>query len=120
MKYLHGLSAFFGVPVAYFFDEELEARVDAQLELATDLRDPSIRELVVQATGLSADMLEAITQIVRNARHIEGLEPAPGTSSTPSEGSAPRLPPRRRRRRARQRGEPTSTSGDKPPADETH
>ena len=32
MRHLHGLCAFFGVPIGYFFDEEIEARVDDQLE----------------------------------------------------------------------------------------
>src|ERR1700681_1173259 len=45
MKYLHGLCAFFGVPVAYFFDEDLAARVDAQLELAASLRGPPVPHL---------------------------------------------------------------------------
>jgi transcriptional regulator with XRE-family HTH domain len=73
MKHLHGLCAFFGVPIAYFFDEELAARVDAQLELASSLRAAYVRELAKQAKGLSDPALQAIIQIVQHARHIEGL-----------------------------------------------
>src|SRR6266568_3701918 len=48
MRHLHGLCAFFGVPIAYFFDEDVAARVDAQLDLAASLRDPPVRELALQ------------------------------------------------------------------------
>src|SRR5947209_10606830 len=72
-KHLHGLCAFFGVPIAYVFDEDLAARVDAQLELAASLRDQYVRELAIQAAGLSPESLGAITQIVRHARRIEGV-----------------------------------------------
>jgi len=116
MKHLHGLCAFFGVPVAYFFDEDLAARVDAQLELAASLREPSVRQLAIQAAGLSPESLEAITQIVHHARRIEGLDgvPDPGAPN----GSRPALHARRRGRRARARGGETPAS-DTPPANGT-
>src|SRR6266536_6478412 len=114
MKYLHGLCAFFGVPIGYFFDEELAARVDARLELATSLRDPSVRQLAVQATGLSADTLQAIAQIVRQARRIEGLaEVDPGEGSGLVD-SPPVISTRRRGRPARVRGDQTP-SAEAPP-----
>jgi len=110
MKYLHGLCAFFGVPVAYFFDEELAARVDARLELASSLRDASVRELAVQATGLSADTLQAIAQIVRHARRIEGLaEVDPAARGGPID-SPPVISTRRRGRPARGRADQTPSS----------
>jgi len=74
MKHLHGLCAFFGVPIAYVFDEDLAARVDAQLELAASLRDPAVRKLAIHAAGLSPDALDAITQMVDHARRIEALD----------------------------------------------
>jgi hypothetical protein len=114
MKYLHGLSAFFGVPVAYFFDEDQEARANAQLELATALRDQPLRELALQAAGLSADMLDAITRIVENARRIEGLDPVARSAPAPGE-SAPRPPSRRRGRRRGQHDEQTNSPDTVPP-----
>ncbi len=113
MKHLHGLCAFFGVPIAYFFDEGLAARVDAQLELAASLRDLSVRQLAIQAAGLSADALQAITQIVHHARRIEGLVDSPDAAA--SNGSRPPFHPRRRGRRARARGD-QNPSSDTPPA----
>jgi transcriptional regulator with XRE-family HTH domain len=94
MKHLHGLCAFFGVPIAYFFDEDLTARVDTQLELAASLRDASVRELARQAVGLSAPTLQAITQIVEHARGIEGL------AGVGKRARSSRQVPRRRGRRA--------------------
>ena len=116
MKYLHGLCAFFGVPVAYFFDEDLAARVDAQLELAASLRDPAVRKLAIHAAGLSPDALDAITQIVDHARRIEGLDGV-GNAACASNGPRPAFYPRPRGRRARVRAGETPTP-DTPPAPE--
>jgi transcriptional regulator with XRE-family HTH domain len=98
MKHLHGLCAFFGVPIAYFFDEELAARVDAQLELAASLRDALVRDLAHQAEGLSAPTLEAITQIVQHARQIEGLPDLDDGVRTAGNSPHPRGPHARRPR----------------------
>jgi len=114
MKHLHGLCAFFGVPIAYFFDEDMAARVDAQLGLAASLRDPYVRELAVQAAGLSAEALQAITQIVRHARRIEGVVDVTNGAGGPDDSrraSSPRRPTRRVRARGGQ-----APSSDTPPA----
>jgi transcriptional regulator with XRE-family HTH domain len=117
MKHLHGLCAFFGVPIAYFFDEDLAARVDAQLDLAASLRDQSVRELAIRAAGLSPESIEAITQIVHQARRIEGLD-GMGNGAAGSIGPRPALHPRRRGRRARARGD-QPLSSDTPHANGT-
>src|SRR5579859_1469820 len=61
IKHLHGLCAFFGVPIEYFFDEDLARQFGAQLELAASLREPGVRELALRAMGLSAKALETLT-----------------------------------------------------------
>jgi transcriptional regulator with XRE-family HTH domain len=116
MKHLHGLCAFFGVPIVYFFDEDLAARVDAQLELAASLRDQSVRQLAIHAAGLSADALQAITQMVDHARRIEGLDGVGNGVGAPN-GPRPAFYPRRRGRRARARAGETPTP-DTPSAPE--
>jgi len=108
MKHLHGLCAFFGVPIAYFFDVDLAARVDTQLDVAASLRDPLVRRLAVQATGLSTDTLQAITQIVQHTRRIEGLVELGG--GTPG----PVHLPRRRGRRARPRVQTSASDAQQP------
>src|SRR6266542_1982722 len=113
IKHLHGLCTFFGVPIAYFFDEDLAARVDAQLELAASLRDPAVRELATRAVGLSAEALDALTVMVDHVRHLEGLNGVTGEPGAPN-GPRPAFHPRRRGRRARARGGETPSS-DGPP-----
>jgi transcriptional regulator with XRE-family HTH domain len=100
MKHLHGLCAFFGVPIAYFFDEDLAARVDAQLDLAASLREPGVRELATRAAGLSAEAVATLTRMVEHARDLEGLDTRPAGAHA-SNGSRPGFHPNRRGRRAR-------------------
>jgi transcriptional regulator with XRE-family HTH domain len=108
MRHLHGLCAFFGVPIGYFFDEELEARVDAQLELAASLRDPAVRQLAMRAVGLSPDALHSLTLMVEHARRLEGLEGVLGDGDT-SDSTRVAFRPLRRGRRPRPRtGEHTA------------
>lgn len=76
-KHLEALSAFFGVPPSYFFDEEAAAAVDAELELLTALRDPKVRELASRAAGLSPETLDTLIDMTTRARQLEGL---PGTT----------------------------------------
>ncbi len=114
IKHLHGLCTFFGVPIAYFFDDDLAARVDAQLELAASLRDPAVRQLATRAAGLSGEALDALTVMVDHVRHLEGLNGVAREPGAPN-SSRPALHPRRRGRRARARGGETPSS-ETPPA----
>src|ERR1700730_9113691 len=102
MRHLHGLCAFFGVPIGYFFDEELEGRVNAQLELAASLRDPAVRELAMRAAGLSPEALHSLTLMVEHARRLEGLERVLGDADA-SDSTRVALRPLRRGRRPRPR-----------------
>ena len=104
IKHLHGLCAFFGVPIEYFFDEDLARQVDAQLELAAGLRDPAVRELATRAVGLSAEALGTLTAMVEHVRQLEGLD-SRSSAPTPSNGARPAFyPPGRRGRRPHARG----------------
>ena len=73
-RHIEALAAFFGVPPAYFFDEEVASRVDAELGLAAALRDPGVRSVALRLSGLSGRSLGAITAIVDQARMLEGME----------------------------------------------
>jgi transcriptional regulator with XRE-family HTH domain len=73
MRHLEALSAFFGVPPSYFFDEETATRVDDQLDLLVALRDDRVRQLAVLANGLSPETLDTITTMIERARTLEGL-----------------------------------------------
>jgi transcriptional regulator with XRE-family HTH domain len=73
-KHLEALASFFGVPPSYFFDEQESERIDAELDLLAALRDSSVRQVALRASGLSPQTLRAITDMIERARQIEGLE----------------------------------------------
>ncbi|GAB2785778.1 helix-turn-helix domain-containing protein [Amycolatopsis magusensis] len=72
-RHLEALAGFFGVPAAYFFDEEEARRIDAELALLTALRDAPVRQIALRASGLSPKSLEAIADMVDRVRELEGL-----------------------------------------------
>lgn len=73
-KHLEALAGFFGVPPAYFFDDEAARRVDAELEMLAAMRDATVRQVALRAQGLSTDSLRAITEMIDVARRLEGLQ----------------------------------------------
>ncbi|MFC0531365.1 XRE family transcriptional regulator [Phytohabitans kaempferiae] len=73
IKVLHGLADFFGVPTNYFTDRTTAKDVDRQLQLIAVMRDHGVRRLALRAFGLSSDTLAAITQLIAQARKLEGL-----------------------------------------------
>ncbi|MEU6715803.1 helix-turn-helix domain-containing protein [Nonomuraea sp. NPDC046802] len=72
-RHLEALAAFFGVPPAYFFDDEITERIDAELALLSALRDTPIRQIALRASGLSTKSLETITGMIERVRELEGL-----------------------------------------------
>lgn len=74
-KHLEALSDFFGVSPAYFFDDNAAARIDAELDLLSALRDASVRQIALRAFGLSPESLATIAGMVERVRQLEGLEP---------------------------------------------
>jgi transcriptional regulator with XRE-family HTH domain len=77
-KHLSALAAFFGVSPMYFFDDAEAGRDDAQAELILHLKNDSVREMVLRAAGLSDRSLQAIKDMIENARTVEGV-PEPGS-----------------------------------------
>lgn len=67
VQHLTALATYFGVPVAYFLDDELAERVDAQLELLRSLRAAGVTEIALRAADVSprgrATISEAIRQV---------------------------------------------------------
>ena len=72
-KHLEALAEFFGVSPAYFFDDQAAAQIDAELELLTALRDSTVRQLAVRASGLSPESLATIAEMIERVRQLEGL-----------------------------------------------
>ncbi|MEE4493059.1 helix-turn-helix domain-containing protein [Streptomyces sp. BE230] len=92
LRHITALSKFFGVPPAYFFDDEVTTHVDSILKLASALRDRNVRRLALRVSGLSAATLEALLTLVNEVRRIHNLPPdeqLPGLTSGVERG-APR------------------------------
>lgn len=74
-RHLEALASFFGVSVAYFFDDEAASAVDEQLTVLAAMRDAHVREVALRAVGLSGHSLDAISAMIEQARRLEGLPP---------------------------------------------
>ena len=77
MRHIEALSDFFGVPPAYFFDDAVAERIDAELALLTSLRDAQVRQVALRASGLSAESIGAIVDMIERVRKLEGLPDPP-------------------------------------------
>ncbi|MFG1988054.1 MULTISPECIES: helix-turn-helix domain-containing protein [Streptomyces] len=75
LRHIAALSAFFGVPPAYFFDDDVTTHVDSRLKLATALRDRHVRRLALRVSGLSTATLEALLTLVNEVRRLHNLPP---------------------------------------------
>jgi transcriptional regulator with XRE-family HTH domain len=72
-QHLQALARFFGVTPAYFFDDDVAAEVNAQLDLVVSLRDAGVRAVALRAAGLSPRGLQALAAIIEEVRSLEGL-----------------------------------------------
>jgi transcriptional regulator with XRE-family HTH domain len=72
-KHLEALARFFGVPAAYFFDDEAAAAVSAELELVNALEDVGVKQVALRAAGLSEKSLGSIAAMIERVRELEGL-----------------------------------------------
>lgn len=65
VQHLTALAGYFGVPVAYFIDDEVTRRVDGQLALLRSLRDAGVTEIALRAADVSPEGREVITEAIR-------------------------------------------------------
>lgn len=86
-RHLEALATFFGVPVSYFFDDAMAARIDAELALLRALRDTPIRHIALRLADLSSEGLAAIGAIVEHVRRLEGLPDEPRSAERRDSGS---------------------------------
>ncbi|MFJ7160008.1 hypothetical protein ACIQUQ_34350 [Streptomyces sp. NPDC101118] len=84
---LRVLGEFFGVPLAYFIDDEVEARVSAQLALIAAMRANDVRSVALRAAAVATMSTQGI-EAVRSL--IEQGDARPGSRS--AEGPAPTAP----------------------------
>ncbi|MEV8531812.1 helix-turn-helix transcriptional regulator [Streptomyces sp. NPDC051211] len=72
---LAALARFFGVSVAYFFDDEVAESVRGELAAIEALRQSGVRAVAMRAAGMKKDNLQAITAIMDQYRQMQGLPP---------------------------------------------
>ncbi|MDI3390381.1 helix-turn-helix domain-containing protein [Streptomyces sp. B-S-A8] len=77
-RHLEALADFFGVPVAYFFDDDVARRVGSDLETLLRMREAGVQSVALRAVGLSAKSMDAVLAMIDRVRELEGLPPGPG------------------------------------------
>ncbi len=71
IQHLTALATFFGVPVAYFLDDEETRKIDSELELLTALRDTGVTEIALRAADLSPSSRETISNMIMKVWELE-------------------------------------------------
>lgn len=72
-RLLAAIAQVFGVPIAYFFDNDLEEKVNADLATLASMRDNDVKGLMLKAHGLSRPNLRLLEELVDTIRKGEGL-----------------------------------------------
>ncbi|MFJ5266753.1 XRE family transcriptional regulator [Streptomyces sp. NPDC088387] len=75
-RHLEALASFFGVPAAYWFDDEVAEKTAEELELLELLRDAKIKNVLLRLSDVSANGKEAVLGLVDGVRKMEGLPPS--------------------------------------------
>ncbi|MEU3648671.1 helix-turn-helix domain-containing protein [Lentzea sp. NPDC034063] len=70
---LQRLADFFGIPVAYFFDDQTTEQVTAQIGLAAAMRDAGVASAAARMIGLSPGSVDAVRALTEQLRKLEGL-----------------------------------------------
>ncbi|WP_431980922.1 helix-turn-helix domain-containing protein [Streptomyces qinglanensis] len=81
-RHLEGLAEFFGVPVAYFFDEDTALRVSEELAFVRRMRESGVQRVAARAAGLSPRSMEQVLATIEHIREREGLDSGPGEGGT--------------------------------------
>ncbi len=86
IHYVEALASFFGVPVAYFFDDEVAERVDDQIAEVSVWRDEEARLIAERVVELGPRDRHAVTNLIDSLRaydeqprgHRQRRKPPPG------------------------------------------
>ncbi|MET9322986.1 helix-turn-helix domain-containing protein [Streptomyces sp. NPDC003038] len=77
LRHVEGLARFFGVPPAYFFDDQVTETVNAELALLMAMRDAQVQRVALRTAGLSQRSLRSINEVIERVRELEGLSENP-------------------------------------------
>ncbi|GGN43330.1 hypothetical protein GCM10012285_24670 [Streptomyces kronopolitis] len=84
-RHLEALAQFFGVPVAYFFDDAVAGRVDAQLDLAVALRGAGVRDIALRAAEMDDAGRQALSRIITEVNALRTASPTQRDSESDSD-----------------------------------
>jgi transcriptional regulator with XRE-family HTH domain len=65
LRHIEALAKFFGVPAAYFLDDERAEEVTEQLQLLAAARDGDVREIMMRSNDLSKPDRRTILDIIK-------------------------------------------------------
>ncbi|MEU5285082.1 helix-turn-helix domain-containing protein [Streptomyces sp. CA-278952] len=72
---LAALSRFFGVSVAYFFDDTVAESVLTEVAAIEALRQAGVRSVAMRAAGMEKESLQAVMAVMDQYRRMQGLPP---------------------------------------------
>ncbi|KAA2255217.1 helix-turn-helix transcriptional regulator [Solihabitans fulvus] len=70
-NHLEALAGFFGVPVAYFFDDDQAKRVDEEIEFLQAMRDAEVRDVALRTMQLSPEARRSVAAIINELGRYE-------------------------------------------------
>lgn len=71
IQHLTALATYFGVPVAYFLDDEESTRIERDLELLATLRENGVTDIALRAADLSQDSRDAVSDLITRLLKLE-------------------------------------------------
>lgn len=77
---LEALAWFFGVSPAYFFNDEMAGKIEAELELVVAMRRASVQQIALRAADLSEESLRNLAVLIDHWRELERSSTLPGSS----------------------------------------
>lgn len=72
-RHLAAIARLFEVPMEYFFDPEVAAKIDADLRLLVAVRDAGVQSIALRAQGLSAESLSGVAGMIEHIRRLEQI-----------------------------------------------
>lgn len=74
---LVAIANFFGVKPEYFYDDDIAARTDEQLDVLAAMRDKDVRDVALRSSRLSPNSLAAVKAMIDAAYKLEGIPEEP-------------------------------------------
>ncbi|GID28500.1 helix-turn-helix domain-containing protein [Paractinoplanes brasiliensis] len=71
VAHLTALATYFGVPVAYFIDDEQTRRIDDQLQLMQTIRAAGVTEIAMRAADISPRGRDLISELIQKVWESE-------------------------------------------------